>query len=797
MLALVVLLVVGLCGVSALPAAQSDAPCTRDDLFTSLSRHGRPFCSSVLEGRCRQSTTPTQYATYDPDVLSRHCECVLADTCAHSATWTSGGVPTVTSAESSPRITVTLTGPSTRTTPGSGTPTVTYVSGSSRASTASGSPSSDGRDDSTSGRVTATPSSSSSSEAKTETRKSQASSGESSSTVAPDPGSPTGSTTTSSGFPGQTGPSSGIRQPSSGLTASTVSGGGRWNTSSTAASSSSNSGAPTASSDPDGAGSTTSLTSAETQTRWNSSSSSRVGTGAATTSGTGVASSPAGTATGSDTSGAGGPGATVAPTPLPAENFTQVTRAGAVTERTCYHLPADPVRGPSRRATPHNDELREGNYTIPVPYIESVDFGADGVAPLFLTLRDAANGTHYIDVSRRDRVSIVDSLGNAMLLDGRGIHFSTNSCRWDVSIAVDGLYQQLADLSGHVCSKGRLAERQEQQQQQQGPAPPGEAHFRQTVYLRDQCGTAVGRAVRKYPLLRVGATECLEAEVDEAGGRWVFDCPFPGSDSAAARCRRAARAGIFKFLFVAPFGGACPDLSTVITTLESDSKDFLNADSLRAGLYAQGLDAGQRAEADLAVMYYEQLWELLKQAFSRSRTSPPGVASAVQEYIDTYRSLRDFDDDLCRDLHAPDPPLNLSLRAGASDLPAVAALAAAPPAPPPPLNLTVQDPAQVACCPRGSVSSFGRGSGACAYPDSAIIGDSGCVCGRTASNASVAFEYTECNNFVARCSVDADCDVDAHPGFVCLIGSCCGGGVCVDPYECSRNGTGLIRRLAM
>lgn len=440
------------------------------------------------------------------------------------------------------------------------------------------------------------------------------------------------------------------------------------------------------------------------------------------------------------------------------------------------------------------DELREHNYTIPFPYIESVDFDEEGVDPLFLTLRDAARGTHYIDVSSRTQLSIVDSLGNAMTLDGRGVHFSTNSCRYDVSMTIDGLYAQLATLSGEVCSKGRLL--------LQGPRMNNTA-FRQAVNLRDQCGDPVGRSVREHPLLRVGDTECGDAGASDADadrGRWLFDCAFPGSDSAAMRCRRAVASDVVKFLFVAPFGGSCPDLSTVVTTLEASSQDFLTPASVRAELYDKGLNETQRGEADLAVMYYEQLWEILKQAFSKTRTRPPGVASAIQQFVDTYSSFRNFEDDLCADLHAPDPPLNMSLRAGASYLPAVAALSAPPPRPPAALNLTIQDPSKVACCPRGSVSNYGQTGGdnaTCAYPDSAILGSSGCVCGRTAAGASVAFEYSECENFVARCATDADCASEGHPGFLCLTGSCCGGGVCIDPYECSRNGTGLLGKLAV
>lgn len=428
----------------------------------------------------------------------------------------------------------------------------------------------------------------------------------------------------------------------------------------------------------------------------------------------------------------------------------------------------------------HNADLREHNKTIPFPYVESVDFAVDGVDPLFVTLRDAAQGTHYLDVSNRSYVSLVDSLGNAVLLNGQGIHFSTNSCRYDVSLKVDSLYKQLAALSGEACSKGGLVERMH------------DLKFNQTLYLHDQCGHAVKQSIRKYPLLKVGGTECNDIAVDESLGKWAFDCTFPGSDSGTLRCQRAVRTGIFKFLFVDPFGGACPDLSTVITTLEATSQDFLNAESLRAELYNQGLTDAQRREVDLTVMYYEQLWEILKQALSKSRARPPATLSAVEQYIATYDELRNFEEDVCEDLHAADLPLKMSLRAGVSLVDAVARLNWAP-TEPKAYNVTVQDPDSVACCAGGSRSSYEGHNGTCAYPDTALIAGTGCVCGVTASGAALAFEYTECDNFVSRCETDADCDENGHGGFACLVGSCCGGGVCVDPYACAQDGIMLVK----
>lgn len=439
-----------------------------------------------------------------------------------------------------------------------------------------------------------------------------------------------------------------------------------------------------------------------------------------------------------------------------------------------------PQGGLTRRALLRNANLRERNATIPYPYIESVDFENDGIDPLFLTLRDAAEGTHYIDVSNRSHIAIVDSLHNVMLIDAAGVHFSTKNCRYSVSITIQDMYLQLEKLSGLKCSARTHAKRMD------------DMEFSQTLYLRDQCGNPVKRTVRQYPKLKVGDSECNPIDVNESLGRWNFDCVFPGSDSGINKCQWTVKNDIVEFLFTDPFGGACPDLSTVITTLEATGQDFINPESLRQALYNQGLDVAQRGEADLTVIYYEQLWEILKQAFSKSRTKPPGIASAIEEYITIYNEYRNFENDICEDLHAGDMPLKLSLRAGATRIDALATLNWAPTSPKP-FNVTIQDPGKQACCPHGGVAKSNSTAGTCSYPESAHIRDTGCVCGKTVSGASVAFEYTECENFVSECQVDGDCAKAGYAKHVCLTGSCCGTGVCIDPYECSQNGTMLVK----
>ena len=64
-------------GVSALPAAQNAASCSYDDLYTSLSREGSEFCSSMVKTPCEVTATPTQFTSYPSDKLSSYVSSFL------------------------------------------------------------------------------------------------------------------------------------------------------------------------------------------------------------------------------------------------------------------------------------------------------------------------------------------------------------------------------------------------------------------------------------------------------------------------------------------------------------------------------------------------------------------------------------------------------------------------------------------------------------------------------------------------------------------------------------------------
>ncbi|KAF5262642.1 hypothetical protein FOXYS1_6627 [Fusarium oxysporum] len=396
---------------------------------------------------------------------------------------------------------------------------------------------------------------------------------------------------------------------------------------------------------------------------------------------------------------------------FPAANFTHVTRTAAISQETCYTLP-NPDGDSTRRALLYNARLREDNVSIPIPYIESVEFEKDGVNPLYLTVRDEQGGIYYVDISHRGRLSVVDPNGYLVTLDAEGIHFSGSNCTYGTSISIDDMYQQIADLAGVQCAalKHKRAE---------------DLDFSQVLYLHDQCGNPVDRSVRQYPQLLVGDTVCADVAVDDDTGRWDFECTFPGSESGSLRCQLAIKNKIVDFISTDPFGGACPDLSTVVTTLEESGQDIVDPEQLRKDLANQGLSSDRaKQEADAAVVAYTQLWQALGALFTKSTETSQG---ALEDYIDVYNTRRSFENDICQSLHEGEIPLNLTLIAGATRIPAITTLNWAPETTKP-YNITVQDSSRIACCPNSAVA---EGEGAtCSYPRDAIIPGTGCVCGK-------------------------------------------------------------------
>lgn len=466
-----------------------------------------------------------------------------------------------------------------------------------------------------------------------------------------------------------------------------------------------------------------------------------------------------------------------------------MARSANLEEDTCYQLPQgqeDDSISTRHRALLRNSRLREDNVTVPVPYIESIDFESDGAQPLFMTVRDSDDEIYYLDISNRSRLAIVDSAGNSMFLDDNGVYFSTNSCRFDVNVTINDLFAQVADLSDIDCPFG------------EGPRPTSaikarwaeDIQFNQTVYLRDQCGNPVTPSIREYPEVRIGGTRCQDVANSETSGRWEFDCTFPGTLSGMLQCQRSVKENIVDFLTRDPFGGECPDLPNMITVLANTSNDIISFDSLRTELYNQ---AGKDEGAFLingVVSQYESLWQALQEFFATQNNETGD--SSWEVYFSVYNNHRSLVNDICEELHADEIPLSLSLRAGASYFPAIATLNWAP-ATSRLYNVTIQDPSAVACCPGdGSVTDTEEGEDGeetCSYPPDAFIQDTSCICGRTVDDSALAFEATECENYDGTCDADEDCDGE----FVCLTGTCCGGGVCVDPYACSQNGTALVK----
>lgn len=464
-------------------------------------------------------------------------------------------------------------------------------------------------------------------------------------------------------------------------------------------------------------------------------------------------------------------------TEIPAANFTEVFRNAAVAQETCYSLPQDAEGNTTRRALVRNSKLRESNVSIPAPYIESIDFDNEGLQPLYMTVRDAGQSTFFLDISNKSRLAAVDESGATMVLDDDGVRFATNSCRYDVNVTISGMFAQLADLSSVDCSFGNSS----------SPPPPPvkraeDIQFDQTLYLEDQCGSPVTREIRDYPEVQIGDTVCVDVAVDEDSGQWDFDCTYPGSYSGTIRCQNTVKEDIIDFLVKDAFGGECPDITTMVSTLANSSSDVLNAESFRGELLSR--DGESDTIIDAVVNAYEGLWAALQEFFIAPEG---GTATPWETFFAVYNENLSFENDLCESLHAGEIPLGLNLRAGATYIDTITTLNWAP-VKAEPYNITIQNPSSLACCPKSYVAS-NQGEESCAYPSDAFIGETGCICGETTSGEAIAYEATECSNFEDTCESDGDCSSE---GFVCLTGTCCGGGVCVDPYACSQNGTELV-----
>ncbi|OAA50770.1 nuclear condensin complex subunit Smc4 [Beauveria brongniartii RCEF 3172] len=729
--------------VAAFPAANEYGECEDDDLYDSLKRDGEDFCNELLDPECYTSiSTPVEYTTYDDWKLSSYCSCVYDDPCHHDTTSSDiGTLPSYT------RSTYTTT------------TTMETTSETQITST------------------TAVPVKTTSTQVSNTTSRTSSGPRITSATILPGNRTSTQWSNTTAPTPSDTKITSATVLP--GNMTST-----RWFNTTT----------PTPSETE--ISSTTILSGNRTSTQW-------LNTTMPTSSETGVTSttivsenttiqapttlsrtpsSPLpvttfpGSITSTQVSNITSPTPTPTPTPFYAANFTSVLRGPAPSSQACHYRPAA-RDGLAHLATLQNEEIRQRNLSLAFPYVGSINFDSDDLTPLYLSVRDAAKGAHLIDVSDSSAVTIFDSRNNSMRLDLSGIHFVTSHCNLTVSYLIDNLYGQLAQQSFEMCSMGRKK------------LLAGEQTFVQTLVLRDQCGNPVGPTVRRYPDLRVDGEQCIAlvaTAADPANGTWTFDCPWQSAGSAVQRCMSSLERNAVEFLLYDPFNGGCADASSVVTMLEASARDMLNITAIRQELHSQvGNNTDHIYKVDDIVMYYMQLWETLKSTLSKTRGLNPGRGSNLKQYLDTYNRFRNFAADACTSLNSSIVPAVLSLSAGSSTIPRLASFPSIPVASEP-LTVKIQDPSKMACCPNGSMSVTNPENGKCGYPAEARVLGTGCVCGKTATQESVAFKYRQCDNFVSQCQADSDCATAGYAGFLCLIGSCCGKGVCFDPFECSR-----------
>lgn len=457
--------------------------------------------------------------------------------------------------------------------------------------------------------------------------------------------------------------------------------------------------------------------------------------------------------------------------PVSAHNFTSVVQAVASSLTSCYHLP-QASDGLNHGVMLHNSELRNQNISIPTPYIEAFYVDVDGIRPLLMAVQSGNSSRFFIDISKSDQVSVVDPLGNSLLLDSAGIHFATNQCQYALSLLVDNLYRQLAAHAGMACAARDFQLRDTAYQ-----------HVTHIMYIKDQCGSPVSRSIRQYPELAVAGVPCNVMTVDDGAGKWTFDCLFSNTTSVIAQCEQSVASEMDR-LFSDPFNNACPDLADVVTTLSHYGQDILGTEIMVHALQGLTENGQERLQIRQTIGYYQLLWVALQAMFSKDSSAEQ---SSLEEHYDTYNDHRDFSSDVCHDLHpSEDTSFNVSFRAGATYNPALLMLSEIPVSPAP-MNVTIQNPAKIACCNKGFTPGLSNSTNTCSYPEDAFLENNGCVCGMTASSHFLAFKYKACHQYETSCDTDNDCKSKKNDDKVCLIGSCCGHGICIDPFECSQD----------
>lgn len=457
------------------------------------------------------------------------------------------------------------------------------------------------------------------------------------------------------------------------------------------------------------------------------------------------------------------PGMTL--TSVAAQNLTHAYHAVATAMPSCYHLPTA-SDGLNHGVMLHNEELRDRNATIPSPYVEAYYSDADSVQPLMLALRK--NSTrHFLDISKPNQIGLVDSTGNSLHLDENGLHFATNACEFAYSVTAEGLYQQLRQLSGIACAAGAQFKAKQIQT------------ISQVLFLQDQCGRSVDSSIRLYSQLLLGGVPCNAVDVDGDAGKWTFSCLVSNTTSAVAKKCESSVQTALAYILDDPFGGACPSLPDVVATLGTFGEDLLNRTVMEEALLS--VNSSDSSHINQTVATYQQLWSGLRAVFA-------GTPSALSQYIAVYNKFRDFSKDICADLHpSPNNNITMSLRAGASYDPALLTFTSLPAAPLQPLNVTITDPSNMACCSAGYESSIGgENNKTCTYPAEAFDAFPGCVCGKTTEESPVAYKVRQCHDYDVTCSSSVDCLQPGGDDRVCVKGSCCGRGICIDPFECSQ-----------
>jgi hypothetical protein len=386
---------------------------------------------------------------------------------------------------------------------------------------------------------------------------------------------------------------------------------------------------------------------------------------------------------------------------------------------------------------------------------------------------------YLVDVSSDDSLTFFGENGHAVMVNRDGVFFYSKGCSLKISVLVPNMFGRIAGILGIQCSTKRDIYRT--------PPRTGSTLVRRTentdfyvlAHIKDQCGLHARKEMEVDILC--GETPCTVYPL--LNGHWAAACKYPGDESDLMRCEASVNSTI-EYLSSEIFAGSCVTLKQIFKALGPALANIVTRDNFLAQLGLRSNDS-LRFEAPEVVGKWMKLWDF---ALSLFTTNNQGK-SVIEEYVANYGhanftkryGLNRLKEDICREPHNKDFPLDLEIWAGYSNT-IIKKLSSTPD------SIieytgTAIDPDQRACCsPASKCNIFGNDPNERWYDRSAWINGNDCTCGTATDGEGIAFASRLCEDFKrTNCTSEAGC----RDGEVCLESNCCGYNVCVSMTECS------------